>query len=279
METTARLAAPRRIVPRLYHFALTPETEARQVAERAWFAGFGKALALTREGSWGERVFGAFAEEWERLGGILLGHHVLPEESTDIGSSAAAALGVSQSRERARAVRGIIGRRVEHEPRRRQDIDVVFMAAFPSGARQLMPQLAFHHGTGLPVYATSHAWSGALDPANDRDLDGITFGDMPWLVAPTASDAVLREQFDAAFGGLPLKLPRLHAFGADAYRLATELPRIARDPSAHISGHTGRLSVTADQRIARRLAWARFAGGLPVPDSPGLTNVEPASSL
>ena len=270
---------PERIVPRLYHFALAPETEARQVAERAWFAGFGKALALTREGTWGERVFGAFAEEWERLGGVLLDHRTLPAESSDIGSSAAAALGVTQSRERARAVSGIIGRRVEHEPRRRQDIDVVFMAAFPASARQLMPQLAFHHGAGLPVYATSHAWSGLPDPAGDRDLDGVTFGDMPWLVAPTASDQALREQIRAAFGGEPPSLPRLHAFGADAYRLATNLHRMTRDRSSFVAGHTGSLSVTSDHRIARRLAWARFEGGLPAPDPLDLTDVEPASSL
>ena len=270
---------PGRVVPRLYHFALAPEAEARQVAERAWFAGFGKALALTREGTWGQRVFGAFAEEWERLGGVLLDHHTLPAESSDIGSSAAAALGVARSRERARAVSGIIGRRVEHEPRRRQDIDVVFMAAFPASARQLMPQLAYHHGTGLPVYATSHAWSGLPDPASDRDLDGVTFGDMPWLVAPSTSDQALREQIRTAFGGEPHSLPRLYAFGADAYRLATSLHRITRDRSSFIAGHTGRLSVTPDHRIARRLAWARFEGGLPVPDSADLSDIEPASSL
>ena len=74
---------------------------------------------------------------------------------------------------------------LEFEPRRRQDIDIVFMAAFPAGARQLMPQLAFHHGADLPVHATSHVWSGVPDPANDRDLDGVVFGDMPWLAAPT----------------------------------------------------------------------------------------------
>ena len=270
---------PQQAVPRLYHFALTPETEARQVAERAWFAGFSKALALTQAGTWGERVFGAFADEWERFGGVLLDHHVLPEESADIGGSTAAALGVSQSRERARAVGRIIGRNVEHEPRRRQDIDVVFMAALPSRARQLIPQLAFHHGTGLPVYSTSHAWSGVLDPASDRDLDGITFGDMPWLIAPSASDRALRERIDAAVGRERFQLPRLHAFGADAYRLAAGLHRIVDDGTSTLDGHTGRLSVGADHRIARRLAWARFAGGLPEPDSPDLPGVDPSPSL
>ena len=172
----------------------------------------------------------------------------------------------------------IIGRRVEHEPRRRQDVDFVFMAAFPAGARQLMPQLAFHHGAELPVYATSHIWSGVPDPTNDRDLDGVVFGDMPWLIAPSESDRLLREQIGAALAGRGSRLPRLYAFGADAYRLATGLRRITGDRLASLDGHTGRLSVGANHRIVRRLTWTRFAGGAPASHEPDGTSVESSES-
>ena len=69
-------------------------------------------------------------------------------------------------------------------------------------------------------------------------------------------------------------LPRLHAFGADAYRLATVLRRIAGDESAGVDGLTGRLSAGTDHRIVRRLAWARFSDGLPTPHDPGTGDVE-----
>ena len=259
-------------VPMLYHFTLVPEAEARQVAEHAWLGGFAKAIAFTREGPWGERVNQAFADEWDRLGGILLDHRALPPDTADIGASIAATLGVLRSHERARDVSRAIGRGVEHEPRRRQDVDFVFMAAFPAGARQLMPRLAFHHGADLPVYATSHVWSGVPDPTNDRDLDGVVFGDMPWLAAPTESDRRLQEQLGTALEDRGMRLPRLHAFGADAYRLATGLRRITGDRLADIEGHTGRLSVGANHRISRRLAWARFVDGAPAPHDP---DVEP----
>ena len=272
----ARGCGPEQPVPKLYHYTLAPEAEARQVAERAWLGGYTKAVAFSREGAWGDRVHHAFADEWERLGGVVLDHRALPPDAPDVGEPTAAALGVSRSRERARDVRRIIGREVQFEPRRRQDIDFVFVAAFPGDARQLMPQLAFHHGGELPVFATSHVWSGVPNPANDRDLDGVVFGDMPWLVAPSESDRRLREQLDAALSGWSSRLPRLYAFGADAYRLATGLRRIAGDRLASIEGHTGRLSVGSNHRILRRLAWKRFADGVPAPHAPNGTNPEPS---
>ena len=267
-----------RTVPGLYHFTLAPEAEARQVAEHAWVGGFSKAMAFTRDGPWGARVYHAFADEWERLGGILLDNRILTRDAIDIGALTAAALGVLGSRERARDLRRVIARKVESEPRRRQDIDFVFMAAYSADARQLMPRLAFHHGADLPVYATSHVWSGVLDPTNDRDLDGVVFGDMPWLAAPTASDRRLREQLDTALAQRDRTLLRLYAFGADAYRLATGLRRMAGERLASIDGHTGRLSLAANHRISRRLTWTRFVDGIPTPYEPAGTGIEPSKS-
>ena len=265
-----------RTVPELYHFTLAPEEEARQVAERAWLGGYSKAIVFAREGPWGTRVYRAFADTWERLGGVLLEGRMLTRDATGTGDLAAGALGVLGSLERARELGRIIGRKVEFEPRRRQDIDVVFVAAFPAGARQLMPQLAFHHGADLPVHATSHVWSGVPDPTNDRDLDGVVFGDMPWRTAPADSDRRLREQLESVLAGRDGALLRLYAFGADAYRLATGLRRLAGERPASIDGHTGRLALAADHRISRRLAWARFIDGAPAPWQPEGTGIEPS---
>lgn len=277
-EETSQACGPQRTVPGLFHFALAPEAEARQVAERAWLDGFKKTLAFTREGEWGERVYRAFAAKWERFGGILLDHRVLPSVATEVGKPIAAALGVSQSRERAREIRRILGRALEHEPRRRQDIDFVFLAARPAGARQLKPLLAFHHAPELPVYSTSHAWSGVHDPTNDLDLDGVVLGDMPWLVTPEAPEqASLRKQLGDVLSEHGPEFARFFAFGADAYRLATGLRRITGDPLANIHGYTGRLSAGADHRIVRRLSWVRFAGGLPVPYDPNAASDDPPS--
>ena len=73
-----------------------------------------------------------------------------------------------------------------------------------------------------------------------------------------------------------MRLPRLHAFGADAYRLATGLRRFTGDRLADIEGHTGRLSLGDNHRISRRLVWTRFVDGTPAPLEPDGMGIEPS---
>ena len=80
---------------------------------------------------------------------------------------------------------------------------------------------------------------------------------------------------ETLLAGRDSKLARLHAFGADAYNLASGLHHMAEHQDANLDGHTGRLSVDANHRIARRLVWARFTGGLPVPHLRAVSDVDP----
>jgi outer membrane PBP1 activator LpoA protein len=56
----------------LYQFGLAPEDEAREVARLAWREGFTRTIALLPDTDWGERVYAAFATEWQQLGGEIL---------------------------------------------------------------------------------------------------------------------------------------------------------------------------------------------------------------
>ncbi|MGD8812665.1 MAG: penicillin-binding protein activator, partial [Thioalkalispiraceae bacterium] len=56
----------------LYQFGLSPEEEARQVAERTWLDGHVNAVVLVPQGPWGERVYQAFAERWQQVGGKVV---------------------------------------------------------------------------------------------------------------------------------------------------------------------------------------------------------------
>ena len=71
---------------------------------------------------------------------------------------------------------------LEFTPRRRDDIDFLFLAANADQARLLVPQLRFFQAHDLALYATSYVYSGKPDPAVDADLDGIIFGDMNWIL-------------------------------------------------------------------------------------------------
>ena len=52
----------------LYQFGLSPEEEARQVAERTWLDGHVNAAVLTPIGPWGDRVYQAVKQRREEIG-------------------------------------------------------------------------------------------------------------------------------------------------------------------------------------------------------------------
>ena len=159
---------------------------------------------------------------------------------------------------RAQRLQGALGSQIATQPSRRQDIDFVFLAATPQQARQIKPTLAFQYAGDLPVYATSHLYTGTNNPTQDQDLNGIRFCETPWLLNP--SDPT-RQQVAAQWPQANGSMGRLYAMGVDAYRLAPRLPELKAVPSLQIDGLTGTLSLNPTQRIERQLQWAEFRNG------------------
>ncbi len=246
----------------LFQFALSPEDEARLVAKRAWFDGHTKAAVIAPEGDWGSRVADAFVFEWERIGGVVLDIRRYTSDAANLSAPIASLLKIDASEERRRSISRIIGEKVEFEPRRRHDLDFLFMAAFPVQARQIRPLLKFYHAGDVPVYATSHVYAGMPNAEADADQDGVIFPDMPWTVAPDNSSPIRQHVVKAWPSSMPAYL-RLYAFGADAYRLVPRLKTLKERRYIEFSGATGALSVDSQNRIERRLLWSKFRGGVP----------------
>ncbi|MEK7323345.1 MAG: penicillin-binding protein activator [Pseudomonadota bacterium] len=243
-----------------FQFGLAPEDEARQVAERAWLDGHVQALAIVPAGEWGGRVLRAFQEHWQQLGGRLVAAQNYETNANDFSAPLRRLLNIDASENRARALRAALQTDLKSEPRRRQDADFVFMAAFPRQARQIPSQLKFFYAGDLPVYTTSHIYEGRADPGQDRDLDGVSFTDIPWLLDDQALP--LRDAVEQAWPG-QAGLRRLAALGADAFRLIPYLDSLRSSPYEEFSGATGRLTLDANNRIHRAPLWARFSKGVP----------------
>jgi outer membrane PBP1 activator LpoA protein len=135
------------------------------------------------------------------------------------------------------------------------------MAAFARQARQLRPQLKFYRASDLPVYATSHVYSGKSSPRQDRDLDGVMFGDMPWLLSPDVAEPALQQAIQQSWANTAATYSRLVAFGVDAYRLIPHLRRLQVQPYAPFEGVTGSIVLDESNRVNRALEWAQFRHG------------------
>ena len=123
-------------------------------------------------------------------------------------------------------------------------------------------QLKFHYSGDLPVYATSTIY--AMDGRSDTDLNGVRFADAPWIIAPPAWIAHLPGLFENYFPD-EKRLGRLHAMGYDAYQLTGSLFAYQNAYETVLEGATGQLYLDADGRVHRRLAWAEFTDGAPMP--------------
>ena len=264
--------------PYMYQFALAPEEEAAAAARRALLEGHGRALVLTHDTDQGRRMAESFISAFRAEGGEVLDWRSFNPRASDFSAELTSLLLIDESRSRHQRLQGLLGRSLEYEPRRRQDAELIFLAARPSEALLIRPQLRFHYAGELPIYATS----SIHDPTRPatRDLDGVRFADMPWRVG--AGDAEFMKRF-GAFGANALERNgRLYAFGVDAYRLVPLLHNRSEMLVSGFEGYTGLLRVGADGRVHRELEWGRFAGGevrhvpAPVP-GPGAAGAPPGA--
>ncbi|MBT8113230.1 MAG: penicillin-binding protein activator, partial [Gammaproteobacteria bacterium] len=136
-------------------------------------------------------------------------------------------------------------------------------AASPQQARLIRPQLSYHFASDLPVYATSHVFSGNENISADQDINGITYCDVPWLLSTDPSMELLRDSLDLQSFSSSSRLPRFAALGIDAYQVIPHLQRLAANDFDRYQGTTGKLSIDAQNRIYRQLIWAKFEKGRP----------------
>ncbi len=253
--------------PNLYRFGLLPEDEARAAALHAARNGLRHAVVLVPVGDWGRRVRDAFTDAFEENGGVVLEDDSYLSDERDFAGPLRRLLDLDASEERARRLSRTIGRSVESEPRRRQDVDLVFLGAFHQQARLIRPQLRFHHGIGLPIMATSHVYTGNPEDI-DRDTDGLIFFDMPWMLGNNTDLGPTRSELARYWQDGLERQARLYAMGMDAYRLMPMLAVLRSNPTETLDGATGTLNVDRSGQVQRGLIPARFSGGRVQPVRP-----------
>jgi outer membrane PBP1 activator LpoA protein len=259
------LGADRSAPAGMYQFALSPEDEARDVAARLLAEGRRRGVAMAPAGDWGNRVLAAFQQQFVGGGGALLAQDSYDPAAHDYGTDIRAAFGLNASEARLQRVQSIVGTRLAFEPRPRADIDFVFVAGQSASVRLLRPQLRFYYAGNIVIYSTSDAYAPDAGESN-RDLEGVTYPEMPWLLPGDSSVAEARTLLDAAAGPAGAPRSRLYAFGYDACQLALALRANARNPAAvDIAGLTGHLTLDDDGRVRRELTWARIHDGVPGP--------------
>ena len=248
----------------LFQFGLSPEDEAGQVAEIAISDGHKRALVLTPDTPWGNRLADAFVKHLLELGGEVSKHTRFINNTTDFSSPVKELLNIDKSEQRARDLRNKLKIKIHNIERRRQDADFIFTAAIPEDARQLIPQLRFHYADNLPVYSTSHIFTGIIDSAKDIDLNDVIFIDMPWILDTKRQLSIVQDALNRNWSQEKSEYRRLYALGIDAYNLIPNINRLNHEEDSFMIGETGDLTIVRDNIIKRNLRKAKFIEGKPV---------------
>ncbi|AUM14084.1 penicillin-binding protein activator [Ketobacter alkanivorans] len=243
----------------LYQFGLSPEDDAGQLAAHALQKQYQQAAVMFQNNPWWERAYLEFAQQWQADKREVTSATSFDDQSKMAGAIKEMLL-VQHSELRAQQLKGILGKPIEFHPRRRQDIDFIYLISTPEQARQIRPLLDFYYAEEIPVLAGSQIYSGKTDPKADRDLNGIEFCDIPWLLEkPDAIQKALMKAWPKA----DHRYFRLNAMGVDAYRLQSRLQLLTQIPDAGLFGATGNLSIGIDNKVHRELSWAVMKGGRP----------------
>ena len=250
--------AGERFPANVYQFGLAPEDEARQVATIADSEGYRRAMIITPAGDWGHNVAQAFSSHWQSLGGQVISQASFDAQQNNYSKVIKDAMQLDRSEKRYQRLTWLIGNKIEFQPRRRGDVDFIFLVARPQEAHAIKPLLAFHYAGNIPVYATSHIYNGIPAPAKNRDIDGVKFVDSPWALTDQAPEkaAILKEIPQSQ------NYQRMYALGVDAYRLYPRLQQMALLDQSRVYGETGNLQLNENGQIESELLLAVFENGL-----------------
>lgn len=229
-----------------YEFGLSPTAEATQLAHQAHHSGLKTALIISSKDTWGYRVTEALKSEWQSEGGTV-SDSLYFNSQTNLTQEIAQLLHINPKADRALMHKENNKSALANQ--RRQDFDVIFIFAQPDMGRQIVPLLRFYYADNVPLYSISAIYSGRPNPAKDKDLNGITFCETPWLIQQAHQPSDSPEQFD-----------RLYALGRDAYVLSQSLPRANTLSNFPIYGTTGALSME-QQQVHQRLPWVTMHNG------------------
>ncbi|MCI1710664.1 MAG: penicillin-binding protein activator [Chiayiivirga sp.] len=246
-------------------FALAPEDEGIAAAERMWRQGWLRVIAVAGEDESAQRSLAAFSERLQQRGGSVVASVALPESAPDYGPLIRSALATAGT-QAAAPVEGIVDESAA--PSVRVAADAIFLSARAAQARLFAPQLRVAGVYDLPIVATSQIAAGGANVRQDRDLDGVQFTEIPWLMSDLPglpARAPLAEALDSARGAGA----RLFAFGMDAFRLLGRLDALGADPNQRLDGATGLLWLDGFGQVQRAPGWARYSNGHVQPAADG----------
>lgn len=259
-EFPSSFIPPEGLSGQLFGMSLSQEKEATAAAAHAANSGFKRAVVLAPESAWGERMAVAFQAEFLHENRELIAAARYVESDNDHSPIIERILKIDESKARKKSLENTLQMPLEFEAIRRNDIDIIFVAASAAQAKLIRPQLRFYDAGDIPVYATGRVYSGKPNPVQHQDLNGIRFPITPWQLEHAGPGDI--PELESIRDG---NLASLYSIGYDAWKLLPWLDIMWTDPDFRFPGQSGFYRSGNNGNLHREPAWAVFSHGRPEP--------------
>ena len=189
----------------------------------------------------GLRAAKAIVKRLELIGGSNGGQFALDAKKPEL--AIIQAFGVTDSESRRRKMVEILGLRLKHTPRIRQDMSSVVIHTDPKKARQIRPLLDFYYLDNTPVYMVGAFRNDLKDISEDLKHTNLVV--TPWDLGSSSKAALAQRPLAQGVLG------SLIAIGIDAMDMTL---RLGLGMSTFGQGQTGYLSLGNDSMINRQLS-------------------------
>ena len=244
----------------MYQFSLSSLDEVISTSNKVISDGNNLGAIIMPNNELGRDLRDIYKSTFESMGGMILDDQFYNPDNQDFSDELKALLIIDNSENRYRRLSANLGEFIAFEPRRRQDIDFIFLLATDiTNAKLLKSQLDYHLSGDdpIPIYSTSNIFSLR---ENMDDLDGVIFTDAPWVIDQQSWLRDLPTKLMKFWPGDAIQ-SRQNAMGYDAYFLTSKLAKQNNSYLKEFNGATGQLYMDSENKIRRRLAWAKLIDG------------------
>ncbi|GIC76131.1 penicillin-binding protein activator [Moritella sp. F3] len=244
----------------IYYFSLSSNDEAIAAAKKMQRDGIKQPLVLAPNNRTGNRLAAEFAQQWALLTEGTSETYKYKSRS-DMQNTVTSLFSVTSSNQRINLMKNLVGADIKSTTRSRRDIDAIYIIATPSEAMLAIPYIITTQNPYAPqvaVYASSRTHGNNLSKSQSRDLNGLIFSDMPWLLNP---DRELKQQTLALWPNMSKIQQNLFAMGYDSFKLIPNLLQLRNFPNLRLAGQTGILYINDDGIIEREFSWAKYRSG------------------
>jgi outer membrane PBP1 activator LpoA protein len=111
------------------------------------------------------------------------------------------------------------------------------------------------------MFASSLSHKGSSNDAEIRDLSGLTFSEIPWLLDSQLQNKEQHNISSTLWPNRPESLQRIFALGYDSLQILPKLELMKELPYLRYYGQTGELNVNKDNIISRSILWGQYNNG------------------